>query len=116
MRGGICLIFLLLKEPEPSKRVFIRVMIKHTLFPLLVQRLLRIVAREAMRTLDGKDPGLFARKILADIAYVDFNFAEIVYLDYNFYSAMCEINLFSRNAIPAMSITSADSIPARSLD
>jgi hypothetical protein len=112
MRGGICLIYLLLEEAGPSRTVFINVMIKHTLFPLLVQRLLRIVAREAMGTPDGKNLGLFARKILADIAYDD-----DVALGSLLYAAVCDRNVFSRNAIPAMlreeSVTSAASLRDR---
>jgi hypothetical protein len=108
MRGGICLIFLHLKEDGPSKTVFIRVMIKHTLFPLLIQRLLRIVAREAMGTPDGMDLGMFARNILADIAYVDDQKAMKNLL----YSAMCDRNVYLRTAIPAMlreeNVTSAE--------
>jgi hypothetical protein len=63
MRGGICLIFLLLEENGPSKTVFIRVLSKHTLFPLLIQRLLRIVAREVMGTPDGLDLGRLLAKL-----------------------------------------------------
>jgi hypothetical protein len=106
MRGGICLIYLLLDEAGPSKTVFIRVMIEHALFPLLVQRLVRLVAREAMETPDGKDLGPFVRKILADIAYDDDPFETFLY------AAVCDRNVFSRNAIPAMlreeSVTSAE--------
>jgi hypothetical protein len=111
LRGGICLIFLLLEEAGPSKTVFINVMVKHTLFPLLVQRLLRIVAREGMGTPDGKDLGTFARKILVDIAYDDNEFETLLY------AAVCDRNVFSRNSIPAMlreeSITSAKSLRDR---
>jgi hypothetical protein len=111
IRGGICLIYLLLKEAGPSKTVFIRVMIEHTLFPLLIQRLLHIVAREVMGTPDGKDLGSYARNILVDIAYDDNHFETLLY------AAVCGRNVFSRNAIPAMlreeSITSAQSLRDR---
>jgi hypothetical protein len=112
MRGGICLILLLLEQEGPSKTAFIRVMIKHTLFPLLVQRFLRIAAREAMGTRDGKDLGAFVRKILAEIAFVD----EEPKSEFVLYIG-CEYHVFPRKAIPAMlreeSITSAESLRGR---
>jgi hypothetical protein len=105
------LIHMLIEQVGPSGTAFIRVMIKHTLFPLLVQRFLRIAAREAMGTRDGKDLGLFVRNILAEIAYVDNKWVPKSYV------ALCEINVFSRNAIPAMlreeSVTSAASLRDR---
>jgi hypothetical protein len=114
MRGGICLLFLLLKQKGPSRAAFIHVLVKHTLFPLLVQRFLRIMAREAMGTLDGKDLGLFVRTILAEIAFCNDKLKAKLHL------AMSENhdhNVFSRNAIPAMlreeSVTSVESLRDR---
>jgi hypothetical protein len=112
MRGGICLIFLLFDMNGPSKTVFIRVLIKHTLFPLFIQRLLRIVAREVMRTPDGLDLGSFARKILADIAYDGDDRQKSL-----LYSAICDGNVYLRSAIPAMlreeGVTSAEILRKR---
>jgi hypothetical protein len=114
MKGGVGLLCFLLKEEGPSRTAFIRVMIKHTLFPLLIQRFLRIVAREAMGTLDGKELGLYVRNTLADIANVDDKLKPEMYL------AMCENhdnNVFSRNAIPVMlreeRVASAESLRGR---
>jgi hypothetical protein len=108
------LLFSLLEEGAPSKIAFIHVITKHTLFPLLVQRPLRIVAREATGTLDGKELGIYVRNILAKIADVDDK------LKFELLNFMCEnqgSNVFSRNAIPVMlrdqSATSAESLRGR---
>jgi hypothetical protein len=114
MRGGICLLFMLLKQEGPSKVALIHVLVEHNMFPLLIQRFFRLLAREAMGTLDGKDLGLFVRNILAEIAYGDDKLKAELHL------AMCENhdhNVFSKNAIPAMlreeSVTSVESLGDR---
>jgi hypothetical protein len=94
-----------------SKAAFVHVLVKHSLFPLLIQRFFQLVARESMGTLDGKELGRYVRSILADIADVAGK------LRPEFYLVMCQNNnhnVFSSSAIPHMlrveGVTSTDNL------
>jgi hypothetical protein len=114
MKGGLGLICFLFKmDEEPYKEVWIHCLAQHSMFPLLLQRLIRIVAREVMGLNDGKKLGKYARNILADLA----NLSEH---DFDKYSLLCESDdagCFKKAALPAMlradGITSIESLRAQ---
>jgi hypothetical protein len=105
MKGGIALICFLFVDAEPYKDILIRCLAQHSMFPLLLQRLILIVAREAMGLNDGKVLGRYARQILGDLA----NLSEH---DFGKYQRLCDsedgAGCFQKASLPAMLRAAAD--------
>ena len=85
-------------EEQPYKEVWIHCLAQHSMFPLFLQRLIRIVAREAMGLNDGKKLGKYVRNILADLA----NLSEHDFDKYSLLYESADAGCLKRAALPAM--------------
>jgi hypothetical protein len=73
MQGGLALICFLfqMNQVEPYTDIWLYCLTQHSMFPLLLQRLIMIVAREAMGMNDSMKLGIYVRNILANLANND---------------------------------------------
>jgi hypothetical protein len=102
MQGGLALIcFLYQMEEEPYTDIWLYCLTQHSMFPLLLQRLIIIVAREAMGMNDGKKLGIYVRNILADLANNNYKQQN----GFDKHLVLCkseDVGCFRKAAIPAM--------------
>jgi len=94
MKGPFVLLCALAKQKVTSAAL-IHYLERHKLFPLMIQRLFRIIAREVMGMPDGKVLGKLVRNILACIADFDDKMDGVVFV------AICEsdASVLSRDAV-----------------